>query len=319
MTKFRIGDKKMNEKIRLEVAIATDAKQIRNMMIAVEADETDKWYDNDERPFIPGYDSVDMQNYHMWNEKYYKILYNDLLAGVLLISHTGREYARVDRFYIDPSFQNKGIGSIVITLMEEMYPMVKIWTLDTIQKSIRNHSFYEKNGYEKVDEDDEEIYYQKVIGNSINDTNILHSNEDISNQNFRQCNMQNVDIYDVDMGNSRFSNLNLKNAVFQNANLTKTRFTNVNMSNSILADSNMSKIEICHISLADAYIHDTNLGFQVKKEPLTMERCELINSKIVDSNLQNFSISNCNIEGMTIDGLLVSDLINFYKAKGNII
>ena len=303
----------MNE-IRLEVALETDAEQIRNMMVVIESDETDRWYDNGERPFIPGYDSVDMQKYQMWDKKYYKIIYKEILAGVLLISYTGREHARVDRFYIEPTFQNKGIGSKVITLMEEIYPMVKIWSLDTIQKSTRNHNFYEKNGYEKVGEDENERYYCKRRDEPINDLNRFHSNEDFSNQNFRQSNMKKVDVYECNMWKSSFSSVNLQEAIYQNTNLSKTRFTNVNMSSSVLGDSNMSNIEICHASLADAYIHDTNLDFQKEKVPLTIERCELINSKIVSSNLQNLSIYNCNIEGMTIDGILVSDLINLYNA-----
>ena len=303
----------MNEIIRLEVAVETDAEQIRNMMIAIEKDETDRWYDNGERPFIPGYNSVDMQKYHMWDKKYYKIIYNDTLAGVLLISYTGREHARVDRFYIEPTFQNKGIGSKVITLMEEIYPTVKIWSLDTIQKSTRNHNFYEKNGYEKIGEDEDERYYCKRRDELINDLNGFHSNRDFSNQNFRNSNMQKVDIYECNMIKTSFSNVNLQKSIYQNTNLSKTRFTNVNMSSSVLGDSNMNKIEICHVSLADAYIHDTNLEFQEKKVPLTIERCELINSRIIDSNLQNISICNCNIEGMTIDGILISDIINLYN------
>ena len=305
----------MNEMIRLQVALETDAEQIRNMMVEIERDETDKWYDNDERPFIPGYDSINMQKYHMWDKKYYKIMYDDILAGVLLISYTGREHARVDRFYIEPTFQNKGIGSKVITLIEGMYPMVRLWTLDTIQKSIRNHKFYEKNGYEKIGEDEDERYYCKTISEPIKEINRFNSDEDFSNQNFIQCNMQNVDIYDVNMRDSGFTNMNLESGIYQNSNLSNTRFTNVNMSNSVLGDSNMNKIEICHVSLADAYIHDTNLGFQEQKAPLTMERCELRNSRIVDSNLQDLSISNCNIDGMKIDGILVSDLINIYKSS----
>lgn len=304
----------MNEIITLEVALDADAEQIRDMMIEVEADETDRWYDNEERVFIPDYDSVDMQKYHMWDKKYYKIMCNKVLAGVLLISYTGREHARVDRLYIDPIFQNKGIGSKVISLMEKMYPMVKIWTLDTTQKSIRNHHFYERNGYEKVAEDEDEIYYCKTIGDAINNSYVFHSSKDFSSHNFRECNMQNTDIYDVNLGNSRFSNLNLNNAIFQNANISEARFSNVNMSSSIIGDSNMNKIEISHVSLAEAYIHDTNLGFQVEKVPLTIERCDLKDSRISDSNLQNLSINNCNIEGMTINGLLVSDLINVYNA-----
>ena len=305
----------MTEIIRLEVALETDAEQIRDMMVIIEQDETERWYDNGERPFIPGYDSVDMQKYHMWDNKYFKIMYNDALAGVLLISHTGREHARVDRFYIAPTFQNKGIGSKVITLMEDMYPMVKIWTLDTIQKSIRNHDFYEKNGYTKTGEDEDERYYCKTIGEAINNLNESHINKDFSNESFRKCNMQNIDIYNINMRNSRFSYVNLNNTIFQTANLSNTRFTNLNMSGSVFGDSNMSKVEICHVSLADAYIHDTNLGHEEETAPLIMERCQLSNSKILDSNLQNLSINNCNIDGMKIDGILVSDLIDTYRSS----
>lgn len=303
----------MDNGIRLEVALETDAEQIRNLMVEVERDEADRWYDNGEKPFIPGYDSVDMQKYHMWDKRYYKVIHNEVLAGVLLISYTGREHARVDRFYIHPTFQNKGIGSKSISLMEEMYPMVKVWTLDTIQKSIRNHGFYEKNGYEKVGEDEEERYYCKVIDGLIHEVEVPHINGDLSNQNFRQCHMQNIDIYDANMRDAKFTNVNLENTLYQNSNLSRTRFTNINMTNSVFGDSNMSKIEICHVSLADAYLHDINLGFQENKMPLTIERCELINSRIIDSNLQNLSICNCDIEGMTIDGVLVSDLIKAYR------
>lgn len=303
----------MDNELRLVVALETDAEYIRNLMVAVEKDEADRWYDNDEKPFIPGYDSIDMQKYHMWDKRYYKIMYNGALAGVLLISYTGREHARIDRFYIHPAFQNNGIGSKVICLMEEMYPMVKIWTLDTIQESTRNHRFYEKNGYEKVGEDEDERYYCKIIGNLTHDSEAHHLDEDLSNQNYRNCNMQNVDIYDANMRDAKFTNINLEKAIYQNSNLSKARFTNLNMIDSVIGDSNMSNIEICHVSLADAYLHDTNLGFLDNKRPLTVERCELANSRIIDSNLQNLSICNCNIEGMTIDGVFVSDLIKAYN------
>ncbi|MEW8957247.1 GNAT family N-acetyltransferase [Clostridium sp.] len=298
----------MNEKITLEVALEKDAEEIRDMMIVVEEDETNRWYDNGERPFIPGYDSTYMQRYHMWDKKYYKIIYDNALAGVLLISYTGREHARVDRLYINPGFQNKGIGSKVIALMEEMYPRVRIWTLDTSQKSIRNHHFYEKNGYIQ-----NERYYCKIISDSTNDSHEFYTKKVFNDKNLRRCNIRDIDIYEVNMKNAKFTNVNLEKSIYQNSNLSKTRFTNIDMSNSVLGDSNLNKIEICNASLGDAYLHDINLGAQEKKIPLTMERCELNNSRIVDSDLQNLSICNCNIEGMTIDGVLVSDLMKIYK------
>ena len=299
--------------IRLEVAMEKDAEQIRDLMIAVEGDEAKRWYDGGKRPFIPGYDSIDMQKYHMWDKRYYKILYGNALAGVLLISYTGREHARVDRFYIDPLFQNKGIGSKVIALMEELYPRVKLWTLDTIQKSIRNQIFYKNNGYEKAGEDEDEIYYYKVMEGKDQSSETPCITGDYSNYNLRECNMQDIDVYDVNMKNAKFINTNLAKAIYQNSTLSGTRFTNINMSNSVIADSKMSETEICHVSLSGAYIHDINLGFEENKKPLTIERCELSNSRIVDSDLQNLSIINCNTEGMTIEGILVRDLIKVYK------
>lgn len=303
------------EIIKLEIALEADAEQIRDLMIRVERDEADRWYDNGERPFIPGYDSADMQKYHMWDKKYYKIMYDNALAGVLLISYTGRDHARVDRFYIDPAFQNKKLGSRVISLMEEMYPMVRIWTLDTIQKSTRNHKFYEKNGYKKVEEDEEERYYCKIIEGSAENSETHFVGENLSNRNFHDCNMENVDIYDVNMKNAKFTNISLEESLYQNANLSGARLTNLNMSKTVLGDSNLSQIEICHVSLSDAYIHDNNLGLQENLKPLTIERCELTNSKIIDSNLHNVSIGNCNIEGMTIDGVLVSELLEVYRSS----
>ena len=302
----------MTNHIRLEVAVEADAEQIRDLMIAVERDETEKWFDHGERPFIPGYALIDMQKYHMWDEKYYKIMSEENLAGVLLISYTGREHARIDRLYIDPSFQNKGIGAKALELIEQMYPMVKIWTLDTIQKSTRNHYFYEKYGYEKIGEDENERYYRKTIGNLNIEAPGYHLGKDYNHHNYRHCDMEYIDVYDVNMGNSRFTNMNIENSIYQNSNLSRSRFTNINMSKSVIGDANLNKIEICHVSLADAYIHDTNLGFQQTKIPLTIKRCELMESKIIDSNLQGVSINNCNLEGMTIDGILVTDLLKAY-------
>ncbi len=307
--------KDMSEMIRLDVALEADAEQIRDLMIEVEKDETERWFANGERIFIPGYSSIDMQRYHMWDKRYYKIMYNDAVAGVLLISYTGREHARIDRFYIHPEFQNKGIGSKAFGLVEEIYPKVTNWSLDCIQESIRNHHFYEKNGFIVKDQDADERYYCKKVDKPSQTLKILHRNEDLSNKNIRECNLENIDVYGANMKNSSFSNINFESSVFQNANLSSIRVSNINMSGSLLGDANMEGVEICHASLANAYIHDTNLGFKEEKQPLRMERCELMDSKIANSNLSNLQISDCNIEGMRIDGILVSELINLYKSK----
>ncbi len=303
----------MEKVLTLEVATEADAESIRNLMVEVEQDETNRWYEKDERPIIPGYNSINMQIYHTWNNNYYKIMYEEVLIGVVLISSTGREHGRIDRFYIKPNIQNKGIGSKVLRIIEEMHPRVKNWTLDTAQKSPRNHKFYEKNGYIKMEEDEDERYYQKLVSTSLESTYRMQKDQDLRDQNFRECKMDNIDVYDTSIKNSKFTNVNSQSILFQNSNISKSRFTNVNLSDTVFGDSRMNNVEICHVSLAGAFIHDTNLGWQEKKEPLRLERCELMESSISNSNLQKVSISNCNIEGMTIDGILVTDLMHAYS------
>ncbi|MGV2644309.1 GNAT family N-acetyltransferase, partial [Clostridium perfringens] len=134
----------------LEIVLNEDSEKIRDIMIKIFENETLRWFKNGNKPYMPGYNSIDMQKYHTWDNKYYKIIYNKNIIGVVLISYTGREHARIDRLYILPEYQGLNIGSKVLKLIEELFPKVKEWSLDTIQQSPRNHHFYEKNGYKLV-------------------------------------------------------------------------------------------------------------------------------------------------------------------------
>ncbi|TDQ36620.1 GNAT family N-acetyltransferase [Aureibacillus halotolerans] len=305
----------MKGKVQLVRANEDDAEAITKMMVSVENNERKRWYEDGDGPYIPGFDSVDMQKYHQWNEAYFKILFDGELSGVILISHTGREHARLDRLFIDPSWQDKGIGSTVITLIESMYPQVKLWTLDTFQKSTRNHHFYEKMGYKLAGEDEYERYYFKTIEEESHNQDEYTCDKNFNHHNFRHCNMQNVDFYSVNLQGAHYTNMNMSHVVYQNSNLSHNRYTNTNMSHSVFGDSNMNATEICHVSMAGAYLHDIKLGTGKDKIPLVMERCELMGSSILDSNLQNLSIVNCNLEGMTIDGIHVSELLEVYKKQ----
>ncbi|MFX3635172.1 MAG: GNAT family N-acetyltransferase [Candidatus Pristimantibacillus sp.] len=214
---------------------------------------------------------------------------DDNLVGVILLSTTGREHARIDRFYIIPQFQGKQIGTIVLHLIERKFQHVSCWSLDTSQKSTRNHHFYEKNGYKLMFEDAEERYYCKLITGSNIDQKYFVSDKDYSKHNFRDCNMKDADYYSVNLANANFSNSNMSSLKLQNINLSSTYITNTNLRNTIIGDSNMSKMEICHVSMESAHIHD--------------------------ANLQNLIIDDCNLEGMRIDGVFVCDLLKLYNSR----
>jgi len=303
----------MINKLKLQKVIDKDCEIIRNIMIRVHDDEMEKWFKDGGNPNIPGYDSIEMQRYHTWDNKYFKIIYDNEVMGVTLLSHTGREHGRIDRLYILPEYQGKGLGSSILQLIEEYFPKIKVWTLETSQRSPRNHHFYEKNGYGLIDEDEDDKYYCKTIGDNTYESEKITCSRDLEGHNFRECNMKTVDFYDTNMSNSSFSNMNLSKNVYQNSNLRDNRFTNVNLSSTVFGDSNMRNTEICHVSMTDAYLHDINQDVTDDESNIIFEKCKICNSLIKDSDLKNVKIQNCNLDGMTIDGVNVLEMLEFYK------
>jgi hypothetical protein len=45
-----------------------------------------------------------------------------------------------------------GIGTKAIDFIENVYPHIKRWSLDTPYQNYKNHDFYERQGYVKVNE-----------------------------------------------------------------------------------------------------------------------------------------------------------------------
>jgi len=64
----------------------------------------------------------------------------------------GEGHYELGRIYVDPDFQNQGIGQQAVKLMFRAFPEVNRWTLGTPSWAIRNQHFYEKLGFEKLGE-----------------------------------------------------------------------------------------------------------------------------------------------------------------------
>lgn len=303
-------------KISLVKVETKDAQEIKDLLCVIYQDELKKWFDGKEGVlYIPGYNSVDMQKYHTWDDKYYKIIYEgNKLVGVILVSNTGREHGRIDRFYILPEYQGRGIGSEVLTIIQNIFNEVKYWTLDTTKFSSRNHYFYEKNGYILDEEDELERHYCKEIDKVQYNIEKDHIKLEYSNHNFRNCNFAKSDWYKSDMSESRFSNTNLCKAIIQNSNMSDSRFTNVNLCNTIIGDARMENAEICHCNLSNFYLHDINLD-TVENVGLILERCNMKSSTFHDCNLKNLKIENCDLEGATINGISIEKLLECYKKE----
>lgn len=133
--------------VKFTVALESDAKILRD--IAVSAFEEDK-INYGSMP--PGIETIEWHLSKIKNGMYYKIMIDDKIVGAINLYDLKNNHFRLGAVYIDPTYQNQGIGTKAIDFIENTYPDVKKWSLDTPYKSYKNHKFYEKHGYVKVEE-----------------------------------------------------------------------------------------------------------------------------------------------------------------------
>ena len=82
----------------------------------------------------------------------YKIqAYGDMIGYISITKKSD------DDFYLNclcvvPEYENKGIGQMAMTFMENQFPQAKHWSLEALADKERNHYFYKKHGYQITNE-----------------------------------------------------------------------------------------------------------------------------------------------------------------------
>ncbi len=93
-----------------------------------------------------------------WHQKaileqhYFKMQMGHELVGGMVVVNKGDGHYFLDTLFISPDFQNLGLGKKAMIWLEQAFPQAKRWSLVTPHKSLRNHHFYEKFGYQKTGE-----------------------------------------------------------------------------------------------------------------------------------------------------------------------
>lgn len=300
--------------INISKAKIRDAEKLTEIKKRTFDEEMKKWFPNQENVIDyniqpPGYSSIEMTKYMIRKLEYFKILQDKEIVGGIIITISGMSYGRIDRIFIDPNYQGKGIGSRVINLIEDEFPNVRIWDLETSGRQINNHYFYEKMGYRTTFETEEEYSYLKKIETSSEIENLVE-NKNISSTQYENCDMAKTEFYGVNLEGSSFSNSNVMNSHISNCNLSHSKFQNLNLTNSLYADLNLSNSEMVFVNLGGVNFIDTNLGDE--NTPISFDRCDLEGSKFYNSNLRNVEIQNSDLSGMKINNVPVEDLIDAY-------
>lgn len=81
---------------------------------------------------------------------HYTIWLGDEIIGGADVRDLKENRYRLNRVFLSHEYQNKGLGSKIMELIESEFPSAIEWSLDTPYLNTRNHHFYEKLGYKKV-------------------------------------------------------------------------------------------------------------------------------------------------------------------------
>ncbi len=75
-----------------------------------------------------------------------------IVGGIIVFRQKIRQY-ELGRIFVDPDFQNQGIGTQASEFLWETYPLAKRWTLGTPAWNRRTRHFYNKVGFVEIGED----------------------------------------------------------------------------------------------------------------------------------------------------------------------
>jgi ribosomal protein S18 acetylase RimI-like enzyme len=138
--------------ITFEKATEEDAQALTDVQIRTFDDDSRRFF-GEESGGPPGYDSVDRQIEDIRSGHYYKMLDGERIIGGMNIFEMSDTHCYLGLIYIDPDYQDRGIGTQAIRFAEATFPAAKKWTTNTPAQATRNHHFYEKLGYVKVREE----------------------------------------------------------------------------------------------------------------------------------------------------------------------
>ena len=120
----------------------------------------------------PGYDNGDF--FRTWLLPYqesvgYKIISDQQLIGGIIVWILPEGNNILGTIFVDPVFQDQGVGQQTWAFIEEVYPETLSWRLGTPAWATKNHHFNQKCGFTQVESDplippeDDIIIYRKEM------------------------------------------------------------------------------------------------------------------------------------------------------------
>jgi GNAT superfamily N-acetyltransferase len=130
-----------------------DLPELTGVMTRAFDDDAKKHFGK-EKGGPPGYDNGEFfQEWlfgYQWTVGYKAILDNRIVgATIVWIFDTGNNI--LGTIFVDPEYQNRGVGARMWAFIESTYANTKSWQLETPSLATKNHHFYEKCGFQRVE------------------------------------------------------------------------------------------------------------------------------------------------------------------------
>jgi GNAT superfamily N-acetyltransferase len=145
--------------------LANELAKLTQIMKKAFDDDTIRFAGKKEGGGPPGYDNGEFLKKWAPQGKAYTIFADEKIVGAIIVFPNNQGVNILGNIFIDPNYQNHGIGAKAIKIAEKKHPNQK-WMLETPNWATRNHHFYEKMGYKKIKEnyDDNEKITLFVFG-----------------------------------------------------------------------------------------------------------------------------------------------------------
>jgi GNAT superfamily N-acetyltransferase len=159
-------------KLSFETIAESDIPELTRVMTRAFDDDSRKHL-GQEKGGPEGYDNGDFFRKWLFGYKEtdgYKIVADGAAIGGMIVWIYPNGDNILGTIFIDPDFQDRGIGVATWKFIEGKYPETKSWRLSTPKNATKNHYFYEtKCGFHKVESDrmigeaDDSFAYRKEM------------------------------------------------------------------------------------------------------------------------------------------------------------
>jgi GNAT superfamily N-acetyltransferase len=161
--------------LSFEEIVEADVPALTQVMTRAFDDDAQKHL-GQERGGPPGYDNGDF--FRTWLFGYpqtvgYKIMTEGIVIGGTIVWILPGDHNVLGAIFVDPVYQDRGVGTRTWQFVEATYPETKSWRLATPPWATKNHHFYEQCcGFQRVESDpiigspEGEIVYRKEMSNT---------------------------------------------------------------------------------------------------------------------------------------------------------